>query len=259
MKSVNYVAYVVKKIPYQESDVLLTLFTEESGLLTCLAKGIRKEKSKNRVVTELFCRTKCQLLERSGTGLRVMQQAVLDGDYRQLAEDYDWQMVVQEALKRITTMPIEPSTAPQVFSILDALIGECARHVGADNEQYRQLVFCWFAVQLLDALGLYLDTHQDVVGQKIDPLKRYSLNAESLAFSVIDETLEKNKNSHFAYQSGLKEEFGRAEIALLYFLERTSTIKNLERLSGYEQPLAAVGRLLQYCLDDATTTRLMDA
>ena len=37
-------AFVLKNIPHGEADAMLTLFTEELGLIRALAQGIRYEK-----------------------------------------------------------------------------------------------------------------------------------------------------------------------------------------------------------------------
>lgn len=46
---------VIRTVDYREADRLITVFTEEKGTLTALAKGARSMKSRSMAPTQLFC------------------------------------------------------------------------------------------------------------------------------------------------------------------------------------------------------------
>lgn len=55
MKLVNVKGIVVRSVDYGERDKILTVYTEELGLITVTANGSRSLRSRSLVATELFC------------------------------------------------------------------------------------------------------------------------------------------------------------------------------------------------------------
>lgn len=55
MESVKVMGLVIKQTNYSESDKVLKIFTKELGIITVMAKGVRKYKSHQRAASSLFC------------------------------------------------------------------------------------------------------------------------------------------------------------------------------------------------------------
>lgn len=76
-------AFVLKNIPHGEADAMLTLFTEELGLIRALAQGIRYEKSKLRFGTQNLSMCHVSLVRGKGVW-RLTNSAPLESNFSQL-------------------------------------------------------------------------------------------------------------------------------------------------------------------------------
>ena len=66
MQHVNVTGLVVRSVNYGERDRILTVYTEEKGLITVMANGSRSLKSRAIVAAELFCYSRYLLSYKNG-------------------------------------------------------------------------------------------------------------------------------------------------------------------------------------------------
>ena len=66
MQHVNVTGLVVRSVNYGERDRILTVYTEEKGLITVMANGSRSLKSRAVVAAELFCYSRYLLSYKNG-------------------------------------------------------------------------------------------------------------------------------------------------------------------------------------------------
>ena len=62
----NHKAIVIKSGDYREFDKRVLLFTENSGILPCVVKGVKKPKAKLKFAAEIFGFNEYQLVEKRG-------------------------------------------------------------------------------------------------------------------------------------------------------------------------------------------------
>ena len=66
MQHINVTGLVVRSVNYGERDRILTVYTEEKGLITVMANGSRSLKSRAVVAAELFCYSRYLLSYKNG-------------------------------------------------------------------------------------------------------------------------------------------------------------------------------------------------
>ncbi len=71
---------VLRTVDLKESDRLLTIFTEEEGAMTALARGARSLKSRKMPATQQFCYSSFVLYEQ-GDKLRVQEVSLIESFY----------------------------------------------------------------------------------------------------------------------------------------------------------------------------------
>ncbi|WP_446808121.1 DNA repair protein RecO [Methylomonas sp. 2BW1-5-20] len=72
-------AFVLQHRPYRETSLLLDVFTRDFGVISMLAKGVRKEKSKMAGVLLPFCELRLSFIDKNE--LKILSQAEYVGGY----------------------------------------------------------------------------------------------------------------------------------------------------------------------------------
>lgn len=94
---------VIRTIPYGESHKIVTLFTEEAGKMTAMARGAKKPRSKLAAVTQPF--THGAYLIRTGRGMGTLSQGEPIESMRFIREDLEataYASYVVEIIDRLT-------------------------------------------------------------------------------------------------------------------------------------------------------------
>ena len=100
MKAQSQPAFVIHRMPYSESSLLVDLFTEQYGRLTVLAKGARRLKSRNRGILLPF---QPLLVGWAGRGeLPILTSAEMTAPYQELrGQDLYCGFYLSELLTRL--------------------------------------------------------------------------------------------------------------------------------------------------------------
>ena len=102
MKYANTHAIIIKRRNHREADRMLTLYTEDLGKVTALAKGIRKIDSKRKGQLELLNEINVQLVE--GKLWYIVAQVELLESFRELKsslETTQWAYYISEITEKI--------------------------------------------------------------------------------------------------------------------------------------------------------------
>lgn len=179
MASIQTKAIVVHRTNYGEADRILKLLTPDHGVLSVIAKGARREKSKLAGNIELF--TLSDITIHQGRGdMGIVTGARLDTYFIHILEDYERMKLGYEAIKQVKRVAdIVPE--PAFFSLLL----ECFVSLN-DRTVPLKLVESWLWLQLAILLGVGLNLSVDNHGEKLQVDKRYDFDDGTNEFIMRD-------------------------------------------------------------------------
>lgn len=118
---------VIRTIPYGESNKIVTLFTEEAGKVTVMARAAKKPRSKLAAVTQPF--THGLYLIRKGRGMGTLSQGDAIDSMRYIREDLEATAYASYIVELIDRLTDENAQIAGVYNLLKE-----ALH--AINEEY---------------------------------------------------------------------------------------------------------------------------
>lgn len=165
MSSRRTQAIVLRRTNYGEADRILKLITPD-GVVSAMARGVRREKSKLAGGIELFAVSDMTL--HSGKGdLMIVTSARLEHFFGRVLEDYDRLQFGYEAIN-VVSRASETIDAPEWFEMLLNV------YQGLDQPNVPlQLTQSWFYLHYADMTGYELSLERDVTGAVLDPDKMY--------------------------------------------------------------------------------------
>lgn len=161
-------ALVLRRVNFGEADRILDLLTP-SGLISVLAKSVRKEKSRLAGGVELFCLSDITYHESKNGGLATLTGAKMKNFYSNLLTDFDRMELASEILKSVgrTARHI---TSPDFFNLTrDSL-------EGLNNNLPVSLVKLYFGLNLIKISGEEPNLHYDTKGKKLVADEIYTWN-----------------------------------------------------------------------------------
>lgn len=168
-------AFVLRRTNYGETDRILNLLTPE-GKIACLAKGVRKEKSKLAGGIELFTLSKITIHESSKSDLNLLTSAKMERFYRNIISDLDRLETASDFLKRINRIT-DQIDSPEYFDLLEQSLDVLDRKVNTT------LIKTWFNFNFARIKGDQINLISDTNG---DPLK----TGEKYTWDSIEEALK---------------------------------------------------------------------
>jgi len=177
-------AIIVHRTNYGEADRILHLLTPDHGVVSVIAKGARREKSKLAGGIELFTLSDVTIM--SGRGdMGTLTGARSNTYFMHILDDYARLQFGYEAIKQVRRAA-EIVPEPAFFDLL----AECFALL--DNKKIPlQLVEAWFWLQLAILLGVGMNLATDDQGQKLKADSRYDYRGEEAVFS-------ENENGQFS-------------------------------------------------------------
>ncbi len=157
MKSVRTKAIVLRRTNYGEADRIVQLLTPDQGIMSVMAKGVRREKSRLAGGIELFA--SCDVTVGSGKGeLGILTAARLDVFYSHIMTDYERLQFGYEAIKQVTKSA-GMMDEPAFFDLLEQTFESL-------NDKSIEIAFVkvWFWLQLAILMGIGLNLSIDTNG-----------------------------------------------------------------------------------------------
>lgn len=160
MKSIRTKAIVLRRTNYGEADRIIQILTPDDGMMSVMAKGVRKEKSRLAGGIELFAR--CDVTVGSGRGdLGILTAARLDIFYSHIMTDYDRLQFGYDAIKQVTKAASTLDDSA-FFDLLDQTFASLN-----DVQIDIRLTKAWFWLQLAILLGVGMNLSTDTNGMKL--------------------------------------------------------------------------------------------
>lgn len=166
-------AFVLRRTNYGEADRILNLLTPE-GKISCLAKGVRKEKSKLAGGIELFTLSQVVLHQNPKSDLRLLTSAKMRVFYERLLIDLDRLELASKIIKELSRIT-DQVDSPEFFGLMKQSLE------GLNQGLNLTLVEAWFNFNLARIKGEQINLLSDVDGDKLSPDMYYVWDATEQA------------------------------------------------------------------------------
>ena len=169
-------AIVLRRTNFGEADRIINFLTEQ-GVVSCIAKGVRKEKSKLAGSVELFCLSEIVVHEGRNNKLGILTSAKMLEHYQNIVYKLPELELASFVMKKIGAFA-ENSTGPEYFDLLKQILA--ALNAGVNPE----LVETWFWFNFAKTNGEQINLIKDVDGNKLDPFLTYVWDSTEAALRV---------------------------------------------------------------------------
>jgi len=146
MPEFNITAIVLRRIPYGETDNILTLYAVEQGRMSVIAKGARRSNSKLRGASEILTCSRMNVAT-GKSSLFILTQAEVRHSYSKLRSDLFRLTHAQYLAEIVEKSASENDPHPEVFSLLRVALLLLERI--ADPEMASR----WFELRFLEEAG----------------------------------------------------------------------------------------------------------
>jgi len=141
----NSRGFILRQRDYRDSDKLLSIFTEQKGKITAVAKGIKKPKSSLRACAQPFCHAYFHLNQ--GREMDLLTQGRLLDFYANSRSDLERSLYCIYLMELLDKSLMENIPLPGLYHVLLEVLT-------AVNEQGLNPLFIrYFEVRLLSSLG----------------------------------------------------------------------------------------------------------
>lgn len=159
-------AIILHRTKYGETDRILNLLTPE-GRKSCVAKGVRKEKSKLAGGIEMFTVSDIVIHESEKSDMGILTSAKMTKSYMNIISDLERFELGSKIIKQ-TNRISENVDSPELFS----LVNQC--FWALDKNLNRELVESYFLFNLMRISGEDVNLHRDTLGDKLDAETTYA-------------------------------------------------------------------------------------
>lgn len=166
-------ALVLHRRAYRESSLLIDAITRDYGVVSLIAKGVRREKSRTAVLLQPFCRLQVSFLNKNELKTLIGVELIESFALERLALYCGF--YVNELLQRLC---VRHDACPELFDRYQA----CLQALSVDEGVERALRY--FELDLLTLLGFGVDLEQDAASQAlVQPDRRYDYQP---AFGMVE-------------------------------------------------------------------------
>ncbi len=158
-------AIILHRTKYGETDRILNLLTP-LGRKSCVAKGVRKEKSKLAGGIEMFTVSDITIHESEKSDMGILTSAKMVKNYMNIIADLD-RFELGSKIIKMTNKISENVDSPELFT----LVNQCFWSL--DKNLNRELVESFFLLNLSRIAGEEVNLHRDVAGDKLDAETTY--------------------------------------------------------------------------------------
>ena len=161
-------AIVLHRTKYGETDRILNLLTPE-GRKSCVAKGVRKEKSKLAGGIEMFTVSDIVIHESEKSEMGILTSAKMEKSYMNIISDLD-RFELGSKIIKLTNKISENVDSPELFSLVNQSFWALDKNLNKD------LVESYFLLNLMRISGEEVNLHRDSQGDKLDAETTYVWN-----------------------------------------------------------------------------------
>ncbi len=175
MKTVVDQAIILRRINYGEADRILTLLTKEHGKVSCIAKGVRRPKSKLAGGLELLSVSSISYIE-GRSELKTIVSTQLDTHFGNIVNDLPRTMLAYDFLKLIDART-EHECEETYFTVLEsALEGLNSSDTNA------HVTHAWFLACILQLSGTHMNIEKQVGGADYEEDATYAYDFDNMGF-----------------------------------------------------------------------------
>lgn len=171
--------FVLRRTNYGEADRILSLLTPD-GKISCLAKGVRKEKSKLAGGIELFTLSDVVLHKSQKSDLQLLTSAKMKVFYNNLLANLECLELASKILKDLNRVTDQIDSV-EFFGILKQSLE------GLNNGYDPKLVEAWFNFNLARARGEQVNLLTDTNGERLQEGLRYVWDSTDMALKKLPE------------------------------------------------------------------------
>lgn len=128
-RSYTATGIVLKRFNWGEADRIVTLYTQEFGKVTALAKGIRKLTSSKKAALEPAAHSRCQFV--IGRNWDLITQAQLLNSHAHVHQNLVRLTQTLQLLEIVDLLTAEKQDQPEIYTLLL----EALQHLEADTDQ----------------------------------------------------------------------------------------------------------------------------
>lgn len=180
MNQIRTKAIIVHRTNYGEADRILHLLTPDHGVVSVIAKGARREKSKLAGGIELFTISDVTILQ-GKSDIGTLTGARMSTYFMHILDDYAKLQLGYEAIKQVRRAA-EMVPEPAFFTLLQ----ECFEALD-DPATPGRLIEIWFWLQLAILLGVGLNLTTDKQGKKLEADQKYDFDDTQMEFVVSEQ------------------------------------------------------------------------
>lgn len=172
-------AIVLRRINYGEADRILTILTPENGILSVIARGVRREKSRLSGGIELFAICDLSLAKgRQNSGeMWTLTGAKIEQNFYSIIEDFAKMEFGYEAIKSVAKVA-EDVDEPEYFELLKNVFSALN-----DAKISRKITESWFYLNLAKIGGTELNLRTDKNGMNLVESARYDFDARDQSWN----------------------------------------------------------------------------
>ena len=176
MKQVNTTGIVLTRVEYGEADRIITFLTPDNGKVTCIAKSVRKAKSKLAGGIELFSISEISYIV-GKSDISTLTYTRLQKHYGNIVKELNRTQVAFEVIK-LTNKSTEDTPEEEYYNLLDETFAALD-----DLKIDPQLTRTWFNMQLLRIAGHTPDMRTDINGEKLEAHNSYDFHLDQMRFA----------------------------------------------------------------------------
>ena len=166
---------VLRRVNFGEADRIVTFITSDYGLVSAMAKGVRKPSSKLAGGLELFSVSDVSFIKGKGELDHLISSRMIK-HFGQIVTDYDRVQLAYAVLKH-TAKAAKEFTEPKLYELIASALSEL-NQPGSDLE----LIDGWFKLNLLKTLGQQPNLTHDISNQRLTEGTNYTLLPDDGAF-----------------------------------------------------------------------------
>lgn len=212
-------AIILHRTKYGETDRILNLITPV-GRKSCVAKGVRKEKSKMAGGIEIFTVSDITIHESEKSEMGILTSAKMKKNYMNIIADIN-RFELGSKIIKITNRVSENVDSPELYNLIKQCYWALDKNIGLS------LVETYFLLNVTRISGEDVNLHRDTDGEKLKPDETY-------VWDTLENALKKEP------QGNIKAD--HIKIMRMMLVSPLKTIVQIQNLKDYIEEILYIAR-----------------